>query len=246
MGRAVIRGLPSAMTLGGLLLAFGSIAASMEGRFETAAWLVFAAAMADAFDGAVARGLGVISAFGQRLDSLTDTVSAGVAPAVLLHAVYFHSHGWLGIVISASWVGFVAARLARFDTSPASGPYHFVGVPCPIAGAGLAHYVVFSNVTFGHDGHAVVAAGLIAALGALMLSRVPYWKTTTLLPGQFLRHPYGPGVAVTLLAAAVEPRQALFVGVMFSIVGAAVIHVVTGARAEQPEVAVALAARSVT
>lgn len=215
------RYVPSAITLGGLLLAFWSISMSLDGRYEAAAWLVFAAAMADVFDGAAARALGIISSFGQQLDSLTDLVTAGVAPAILVHEVYFAQWGTAGFFISASWLLAVAVRLARFNTS-APDPLFFAGVPCPIAATLLTQYLVFSQASFDNLGRAGVAAALVLAMAGLMLSTVPYWKSATLMPSQFRSHAYGPGTAATALGLAVAPRQALFVGTAASVVGALV------------------------
>jgi len=231
------RVLPSALTFLGLVFAFWSLVLTGEGRFEAAAWLVFVAALLDAFDGALARMLGVVSAFGRQLDSLVDLVAAGVAPAFLVHQVYFESWGFIGTLVATSWVGFVAARLARYNTSPALDSMHFVGVPCPIAATVVAQYVVFSRATFDDDGQAWVAAMIIAVLGLLMLSNVPYWKSATLLPGQFTKHPYGPGVVVTAVSSVLFPEQALLFWVSLSFVVAVVVYAagrpgVTGVDAE--------------
>lgn len=220
-----MRLVPSAFTLGGLLLACWSLTLTADGRYEAAAWTIFAAGCADIFDGGLARLLGAISPFGKQLDSLVDLVAAGVAPGFLVYQVYFESWGAAGVLVAFAWMAFVAIRLARFNTAQLVDGLYFVGVPCPIAAAALAQYVVFSRATWGHDGRAWVAAALILVLGALMLSKVPYWKSATLMPGHFLDHAYGSGVVVTLAGTLVFPRQAIFVGTAASIVVAAGLHV---------------------
>ena len=221
--RGIRRVAPSVVTLAGLMLAFWSMVLTAEGRFEAAAWVVFAAAICDIADGTVARGLGVISPFGQQLDSLADLVAAGVAPAFLVHQVHFESWGFGGTLIAGAWVVFVAARLARFNTSPAPSSRFFVGVPCPIAATFLVHYMLFSRATFDSDGEPWIAAALIVVLGALMLSTVPYWKSSTVLPGNFRSYPYGPGVVATALGCIAFPRQSLFVWIGASLVVAVVL-----------------------
>jgi CDP-diacylglycerol---serine O-phosphatidyltransferase len=220
----VARILPSAFTLGGLLLACWSMTLAGDGRYEAAAWTIFAAGCADIFDGGLARLLDAISPFGKQLDSLVDLVAAGVAPGYLAYRVYFEPWGAWGVLVAFAWMAMVAIRLARFNTAQLVDGLYFVGVPCPIAAAVVAQYVVFSRGTFGDDGRAWVAAALIAVLGALLLSNVPYWKSATLLPGHFLHHAYGSGVVVTLAATAVFPSQAIFVGTAASIVVAAGLH----------------------
>src|SRR5215204_343566 len=108
---------PSVVTLAGLFLAFWSITLAQDGRFHAAAWVIFAAACADVIDGGLARASGSISPFGKQLDSLVDLVAAGVAPAFLVHQVYFDDWGVWGVAVAFAWVAFVAIRLARFNTS---------------------------------------------------------------------------------------------------------------------------------
>ncbi len=218
-------GFPSLITLGGLAFAFWSLTLANDGRYEAAAWAIFAAAVLDIVDGGIARSLGAITPFGKQLDSLVDLVAAGVAPAFLVHQVYFEDWGAAGFVVAYTWVALVAIRLARFNTSQLVDGLFFVGVPCPIAATVVSQYVVFSRATWGTDGEPWVMAAIIAVLGVLMLSRVPYWKSATLLPREFFHHAYGAGVVVTFFLAVPFPRQAFFVGVATSIIGAVVIDV---------------------
>jgi phosphatidylserine synthase len=157
-------------------------------------------------------------------------VAAGVAPAFLVYKVYFEQWGGWGVLMAFAWVAFVAIRLARFNTGSLVDGAYFVGVPCPIAATVVAQYVVFSRATFDNDGHAWVSAASIVVLGALMLSGVPYWRSSTLMPRSFFRYAYGPGAAATFLLAIPFPRQAIFVGTAFSIVCAVGVHVVRWAK----------------
>jgi CDP-diacylglycerol---serine O-phosphatidyltransferase len=221
---------PSGITLSGLLLAFWSLTLTVDGRYEAAAWVIFAAALADILDGALARALGSISPFGKQLDSLVDLVAAGVAPAFLVYNVYFEQWGSWGVVAAFAWVAFVAVRLARFNTAVLVDGRYFVGVPCPIAATVVVQYLVFSRATFDNDGDAWVVVALIVVLGGLMLSRVPYWKSSTLMPRSFFHYAYGPGTAATFLLAIPFPQQAIFVGTAVSIPAAVGIHLVRRAR----------------
>ena len=189
--------IPSLFTLFGLLLALWGMVLATDGHFEQAAWVLFAAACVDVLDGTLARGLNALSPFGKQLDSLCDLVAAGVGPAFLLHQLYFDGWGFAGVVIAFAWMAFVAVRLARFNTSP-DHPLYFTGVPCPIAAVIICQYGVFSRATWGDDGNPWVVVAGIAVLGSLMVSRVPYWKSTTVMPSQFRHHVFGPGFLATV------------------------------------------------
>jgi len=221
---------PSGVTMCGLLLALWSMALVVDGRLTAAVWVIFAAAVADTLDGALARALGSISAFGKQLDSLVDLVAAGVAPAFLLYNVYFERWGGWGLLVAFAWVALVAVRLARFNSAELVEGRYFVGVPCPIAAAVLAQYLLFSEATFGDDGSAWFVAAMIVVLGVLMLSKVPYWRSSNLLPHSFFRTPYGPGVVATFLLMIRFPDQAIFVATTFSLVCAVGAHLVRLAR----------------
>ena len=210
--------LPNVCTFGGMLLAFWGLTLTQEGRYEAAVWVLFVAACVDVADGAVARALDASTPFGRQLDSLADLVTAGVAPAFLVYEVYFSSWGIAGVLVAGSWAALVAARLAKYSTTTNPDRFHFVGVPCPIAATVLCQYLLFCRATWGHDGSAWVCAGLVVALGVLMLSRVPYWTSATLMPGQFFRFPFGPGCVATVVLAIPFPRQAIFFSLVISLV----------------------------
>lgn len=116
-------------------LAFGvaAILSSFSGYYETAFWLIIAAAICDFFDGLLARMLHAYSEFGKQLDSLSDLISFGLAPAVLVfHYLKAHSlpeiPDWL-IYNAFSITLFSAYRLARFNTRPASTDFEGLAVP---------------------------------------------------------------------------------------------------------------------
>jgi phosphatidylserine synthase len=97
-----------------------------------------------------------------------------------------------------------------------------VGVPCPIAATIVSQYMLFSRASFGNDGNSWIMAAIIVALAGLMLSDVPYWKSSTLMPQNFTKFAYGTGTVVTLAGCAVFPHQSLFVGVGLSIIATSV------------------------
>ncbi|WP_320142613.1 CDP-diacylglycerol--serine O-phosphatidyltransferase [uncultured Cohaesibacter sp.] len=131
---------PNLVTLMALCAGLTGIRMAIDGRFETALVSIAAAAFLDGIDGRVARLLKGQSRFGAELDSLTDFVNFGVAPALILHVWILHafkSIGWIGSLLFAIAM---VLRLARFNVAlgdhnqPAWKKNFFVGVPAP-AGA---------------------------------------------------------------------------------------------------------------
>ena len=102
-------------------------------RHVIVAMLIFAAVF-DILDGRLARLSGTTSRFGFEYDSIADTVSFGVAPAVLaFNAGQFHELGWTGWVMGFMFTAGAALRLARFNVTPQRYPGRFEGLPSPAA-----------------------------------------------------------------------------------------------------------------
>ncbi len=159
--------LPMAITLFAMACGLGAIEASRVGDAHLALRLILLAAIADGVDGTVARRLGVAGAFGGELDSLSDIIAFGVAPAFLFSAVYGEVFAPLRLILVVVFVGAGAFRLARFHVLP-SGPY-FVGLPIPSAGILLA-----ASVAGPFTPNPAVAGGIAVALAALMVSKHPF------------------------------------------------------------------------
>lgn len=171
--------LPNAFTLGNLFFGFWAIVSALRGSYELAAWLVFAAALADALDGRVARFARTSSPFGVELDSLVDLVSFGVAPAVITYQLFLQSGDW-SWTLSFIWVSAVAMRLARFNIEQGGhAKFNFHGLPSPAAGVTLASFYPFSQTTFFQENLSTwpwttfIGGGMIV-VGGLMLSHVLY------------------------------------------------------------------------
>jgi CDP-diacylglycerol--serine O-phosphatidyltransferase len=137
------RSLPNVFTIGNLFLGIVSIIFVFNGEPEIAAMLVIVAMLTDGLDGRVARALNVQSDFGKELDSLSDVISFGVAPAFIVYSVAFQDFN-----SPAAWIATAifpicgALRLARFNVI--SGiPGYFIGLPIPAAGGVLATMALF-------------------------------------------------------------------------------------------------------
>jgi CDP-diacylglycerol--serine O-phosphatidyltransferase len=184
--------LPSLMTLGNLLCGFLSLLQTANGRFEVAAWLILVAMIFDALDGKIARMTKVTSDFGAELDSLSDMIAFGAAPAFLVAFMSSYLPGKLAWLVGAVFVISVALRLARFnvETSPSEEHHRFFkGLPSP-AGAGFVASLVILNFDLLQNGYEIdllVKALPFVSLGisVLMISGVRYIHVlNTVLKGQ--------------------------------------------------------------
>jgi CDP-diacylglycerol--serine O-phosphatidyltransferase len=128
--------LPNLFTLAALFGGFYAIVMAMNGRFDQAAYGVFTAALLDSLDGRVARMTNTQSAFGEQMDSLSDMVSFGAAPALIVYVWALHSLGKAGWIAAFIYCACAALRLARFNTNIAVVDKRFFqGLPSPAAAA---------------------------------------------------------------------------------------------------------------
>jgi len=137
--------LPSLFTCGNLSLGIISVVYSINGDFIKSAWFIIGALACDIIDGRIARMTKTTSVFGMQLDSLSDLVSFGVAPAVMMYMLVLAEMEITGIAIAVLFVICTALRLARFNVLSQSGEIHrhFIGLPTP-ASAGLIISFVLS------------------------------------------------------------------------------------------------------
>jgi CDP-diacylglycerol--serine O-phosphatidyltransferase len=171
--------LPNMITLMGMCLGLTAIRFAIEGRFTTAVAMILLAMLADGIDGFVARRLGAESAMGAQLDSLSDFLCFGVAPAIVLYQLHLTQAAGFGWIFALLFAAATCLRLARFNVmsgqnEKGTGPKtHFVGVPAP-AGASLALLPVFLTLSGLVDLGAVpiVVAIWMAFVGLLMISKL--------------------------------------------------------------------------
>ena len=157
---------PAIFTLANLLFGFLAIIFALDNNLRIATAMVMLSVLMDTLDGRVARRLKADSNFGKELDSLSDIISFGLAPAVLVYIVVFQFYlSFWGIWISAFFVLCGALRLARFNTLPSTD--HFVGVPITFADGFMALLLLFSNTL-----PALTYPIIMVVLGILMVSSV--------------------------------------------------------------------------
>jgi CDP-diacylglycerol--serine O-phosphatidyltransferase len=138
--------LPNLFTTGALFAGFYSIVQAMNGRWEHAAVAIFIAMVLDGLDGRVARLTRTQSAFGAEYDSLSDMVSFGVAPALVMYVWALKGLGKLGWIAAFIYCAGAALRLARFNTQlEVSDKRFFQGLPSPASAALIAGMVWVLN-----------------------------------------------------------------------------------------------------
>ena len=168
---------PNLVTMLGLCFGLTSIRFTFDDRFELAAGLLILAAIVDGLDGLLARRLNVASPFGAELDSLSDFVCFGVAPALLLYHFALEGMAGMGWLAALFFAICCCLRLARYNVEAKARPTGaekpgFTGVPAP-AGAMLGIFPVtlwLGGFLDLRDWQPLVAAWAIA-VGAMMIAR---------------------------------------------------------------------------
>ena len=140
--------LPNLFTTGSLFSGFYAIIAAMDHHYIPAVLAIFVALVFDGLDGRVARLINAQSPFGAEYDSLSDLVSFGIAPALVLYnwvlqPLKYEGFGHLGWLVAFLFVTCVALRLARFNTQldHSGAKRYFSGLPCPPAAVMMASIV---------------------------------------------------------------------------------------------------------
>jgi len=170
--------LPNLFTSANLFCGFYAIIASIQGGYVKASIAIMVAALFDALDGKIARFTGTQSKFGLEYDSLSDAISFGVAPGILVYLWALQPFGRLGWLAALLFVVCGTLRLARFNTlvDRVSSEY-FMGLPIPAAAFMIASTVVLFN-RLGGEGtprHVTILI-MIYALSFLMVSTVKYYS----------------------------------------------------------------------
>ena len=169
--------LPNLFTTAALFAGFYSIVAAMNLRFESAAIAIFIAMILDGMDGRIARMTNTQSDFGVQYDSLSDMVSFGLAPALVVYQWSLLGLGNLGWLAAFVYAAATALRLARFNTQAASADKQFFqGLPCPAAAALIAGMIWLGDSYGLPDGTTVLGFvfPVTVIAGVLMVSNIRY------------------------------------------------------------------------
>jgi len=184
---SINRMIPNALTLLALCAGLTAVRLALQERWEIAVGAVLVAMLLDGLDGRIARLMGATSEFGAQLDSLSDVISFGVTPAVMVYLWTLSDAGGLGWAFCLVYAACCALRLARFNSAlgeenplPLASRY-FVGVPAPAA-AGLALLPLTMSFVFG-EGYLrsdLVNLLTLLAVAILMVSKVPTFSAKRL------------------------------------------------------------------
>jgi CDP-diacylglycerol--serine O-phosphatidyltransferase len=174
--------LPNLFTLAALFGGFYAIVMAMNGRFDNAAVGVFAAMVLDSLDGRVARMTNTQSAFGEQMDSLSDMVSFGAAPALIIYEWALRGLGQWGWIAAFVYCACAALRLARFNTNiGVVDKRFFQGLPSPAAAALVTGFIWVMD-DLGFEGVKSIGwlawcgFGLTLYAGLTMVTNVPFYS----------------------------------------------------------------------
>jgi CDP-diacylglycerol--serine O-phosphatidyltransferase len=170
--------LPNLFTTAALFAGFYAIVQAMNGRFEQSAVAIFIAMVLDGLDGRVARLTHTQSAFGAEYDSLSDMVSFGAAPSLVVYEWALKGMGKLGWIAAFIYCACAALRLARFNTNlEIIDKRYFQGLPSPAAAA-LVAGLVWVMLDLGYTGEDArwYACILTIFAGVTMVSNIRYWS----------------------------------------------------------------------
>lgn len=206
--------LPNLFTTASLFAAFYSIVASMKSQYEAATIAIFIGMIADGLDGRIARLTNTQTAFGGEYDSLSDMVTFGVAPSLLLYGWSLHYLGKIGWLVAFMYTAAVALRLARFNTQiETSDKRYFQGLACPPAAAVVSSFVWFCNQNqFENYSVYILAAFMTFIIAVLMVSNIRYYSFKEIDFKGKVPFLYLLLMVILFVAVAINPSLNLFIG----------------------------------
>ena len=174
--------LPNMLTLIGVCIGLTSIRFALSGEFHLAIIAIVFAALIDGLDGRIARMIKGTSKVGKELDSLTDMISFGVAPAFIMYFWMLNTLGKFGWLLSLKYVICVALRLARFNISSNQEPSwrdnFFEGVPSPAGGILVLSPLIISLSDFNYISinYQIVTPIFFIVTSFLLISKFPTYS----------------------------------------------------------------------
>ena len=171
--------LPNALTLIGVCIGLSSINFALNQNFTLAIIAVLVAAVIDGLDGRIARLIKGTSKVGKELDSLTDIISFGVAPAFIMYFWVLNTLGKVGWLISLVYVVCIALRLARFNINTGGEPSwrdnFFEGVPSPAGGILVLTPLIYevSGLGMVNLNYQILVPSIFIVVSILLISKVP-------------------------------------------------------------------------
>ena len=174
--------LPNILTLIGVCIGLSSIKFALDSKYEIAVIAIFFAALIDGLDGRIARLIKATSKVGKELDSLTDVISFGVAPAFIMYFWSLNNIGKFGWLLCLIYVVCVVLRLARFNVQSneeASWKDNFFeGVPSPAGGILVLMPLIYSlsELKFLNINYNFIVPVFFILVSLLLISKVPTYS----------------------------------------------------------------------
>lgn len=222
--RAVV---PSLFTVLNAFCGFLSILNASQGNIEVAAWFIILAAGFDSLDGVMARITRSSSQFGVELDSLSDVVSFGAAPAFLVYQAHLGTLGNLGVMVSSMPLVLGAIRLARFNVQLVGFEKdHFKGLPIPAAAMAICAFLLEHYTEgYGLSGWTKDGLGwLVGGLSLLMVSSVRYDTLPKFSRRGIKAHPFRIAFFVVAALVVIVTEGRLIFAVMMAFIGFGVLR----------------------
>jgi CDP-diacylglycerol--serine O-phosphatidyltransferase len=169
--------IPNLFTTGNLFCGVFAILSVFNANYMAAAIAILVAMVFDVLDGKSARLTNSTSHFGLEYDSLSDVVSFGVAPGLLIYSWALSAQGTFGVAVMFAYVAMGAVRLARFNATVAlSDSKYFTGLAIPAAAGVVASLVIFDHyiVRMGAEIKPILVLLITLALSFLMVSTIKY------------------------------------------------------------------------
>jgi len=215
--------LPNAITLAALFSGFYGIVMAMNGRFDLACVAIFVAAVLDSLDGRVARMTNAQSAFGEQMDSLSDMVSFGAAPALIMYVWALKDMGKAGWIPAFVYIAGAALRLARFNVNiGVVDKRFFQGLPSPAAAALVIGFVwVMDDLGFQGAPHPDWVRWLAFVItlyaGLTMVTNAPFYSFKVVGARQTV--PFVSIVAIAIGIALISQNPPLALFLLFCVYG---------------------------
>lgn len=167
--------LPNTFTALNLACGFAAIILTFSHKYYLACVVLGLGALFDSVDGRVARMTGTQSAFGEQFDSMSDLISFGLAPVMIIYFKFLAGFGRLGMVVAFSFILCAAMRLARFNVNLEKiHTDYFQGLPAPGAALALVGYTLFSIETGDPEFLKVFGIFYVFFYSTLMISNIPF------------------------------------------------------------------------
>ena len=174
--------LPNTLTLIGVCIGLTSINFALNGNYKLSIIAILLAAIIDGLDGRIARLIKGTSRVGKELDSLTDVISFGVAPAFIMYFWQLNSLGKVGWLISLIYVVCVALRLARFNINTGGESSwkdnFFEGVPSPAGGILVLSPLIYESSGFDvfNLNYQLITPIIFITISILLISKIPTYS----------------------------------------------------------------------